>query len=66
MVFYELIGMAVRFILTELVHQRLGLLGLLLVALAVVAVRAGQLRQAWWAPLLLFVMLMLQGCALSR
>ncbi|MBV1936629.1 hypothetical protein [Streptomyces sp. BV286] len=66
MVLYELIGMAVRFVLTELVRQRLGLLGLLLVALAVATVRAGQLRQAWWPALFLFVMLMLQGCALSR
>ncbi|MFG3169174.1 hypothetical protein [Streptomyces sp. NPDC048200] len=59
MVVFQLIGAAVEFGTGYLVQSRLGVVGLVLLTLALVGVRAREPRLAGWAALL-FLLLCLQ------
>lgn len=67
MVFFQLVGMAVQFAISQVVQKRLGLSGLLLLALAPVVLRillkhirhTMRTSPGWWASFLLLVLLAL-------
>ncbi|MCZ4510179.1 hypothetical protein O3Q52_18665 [Streptomyces sp. ActVer] len=56
MVFFQLVGVGVEFAMTQLVRSRLGVAGLVLLALISVGVRAGHPRLAWWSAGLFFLL----------
>ena len=56
MVFFQLLGLCVEFAVSRLVQSRLGLAGLVLLALVFVGVRAGHPRLAWWSAGLFFLL----------
>ncbi|MGW0824907.1 hypothetical protein [Streptomyces sp. NPDC002845] len=57
MVFWELVGAAVRFGTAELMEAEFGPLGLLLLVLATAAVRTRHAPLAWWAAFVFFLLL---------
>ncbi|MBQ0847514.1 hypothetical protein ACFU9Y_03755 [Streptomyces sp. NPDC057621] len=56
MLFCLLLGIGVKFAITQLVQARLGFAGLVLLALLLVGVRAGYPRLAWWSAGLFFLL----------
>jgi hypothetical protein len=55
-IFFQLVGVAIEFGVTQLVRSRLGLAGLVLLTLLVVGVRAGHPRLVWWSAGLFFLL----------
>jgi hypothetical protein len=56
MVFFQLVGVGVEFAMTQLVLSRIGVIGLILLTLVSVGVRARHPRLAWWSAGLFFLL----------
>jgi hypothetical protein len=56
MVFFQLLGAYIGFVLSQLVRSRLGFAGLVLLALMLVGVRAKHPRLVWWSAGLFFLL----------
>ncbi|MES5821602.1 hypothetical protein [Streptomyces sp. RG80] len=67
MIFFQLVGVAVQFVIGQLVQTRVGLIGLLLLSLAPIVIRillkhirhTMQTSPGWWAAFLLVTLLAL-------
>ncbi|MFD9461298.1 hypothetical protein [Streptomyces sp. NPDC060027] len=58
MLFWQLVGTAIQFCVNQQIQQRLGLLGLALLALVAVGVRVRHIPLACWAAAALLVVLL--------
>jgi hypothetical protein len=55
-IFFQLVCLGIEFSVTQLVRMKLGLVGLVLLTLLLVGVRAGHPRLAWWSAALFFLL----------
>jgi hypothetical protein len=55
-IFFQLVCMGVELGVTQLVRTEIGLVGVVLLALLLVGVRAGHPRLAWWSAALFFLL----------